>query len=146
MDPRPDPLSRVYCSVFNQPTTPQGNPSPNLQLKLLLLLLHFSFLQNPNKIPPIQSLYLSENPQSLSRRVEDYGYGRRGGPTEATAANAERRQQRKLRDEFVEQAETDAEQGSQGGELRGPGAVGVQSLALQLAGALLASHHAQCLT
>ncbi|KAM1028439.1 hypothetical protein EV2_042179 [Malus domestica] len=46
-----------------------------------------------------QSLYLSENPQSLSRRVEDYGYGWRGRPMEATAANAERRQQWKLCDE-----------------------------------------------
>ncbi|KAM2068865.1 hypothetical protein ACFX16_000445 [Malus domestica] len=39
-------------------------------------------------------------------------------------------QQWKLRDELVEQVETDVEQGSQGGELRGPGAVRVQMIPL----------------
>ncbi|TQD91372.1 hypothetical protein C1H46_023051 [Malus baccata] len=39
-------------------------------------------------------------------------------------------QQWKLRDELVEQAETDAEQGSQGGELRGPEVVRVQMIPL----------------
>ncbi|KAM1068463.1 hypothetical protein ACFX2A_000432 [Malus domestica] len=59
-----------------------------------------------------------------------HGYRRRGRPTEAATTNAECMQQWKLRDELVEQAETDAEQGLQGGELRGPEAVKVQMIPL----------------